>query len=138
MIPSQYEGLSDTQLLDSYAAVQGAIEVSKRDLGLLEVEIRSRMSGRGAIAIPSDFYVCELRQKTRYEQVAFSPLKELLSDADLVTCFRPEHSETVYVSDKWDTMQVRALARRYGTQVQRIVDAARVVEDGKLKFEERA
>ena len=129
-----FEGLPDEQLLEAYSANRAAVAECRERMDRAGWEIRKRIEDRGATAIPSDVYVCELAAKNTYDQSRFAPLKELLSSSDLEACLRSEHFETVTVPDKWDTVKVKAAARRYGSEALGVVEAATVPGLATLKF----
>ena len=134
---SSPDSLSDTELLATYAELTYLIDQNQRFRGHFEMEIRQRMEGRGGTAIPSDAYTCELKPQVTYNQPAFTPLKEIFLEGDLKACLTPAHPETVQVADKWNTVKVKALVRRYGAEAERIVEAAKVQGPGRLHFEKK-
>jgi len=131
--------LSDEELLDDYWRRKGDLEELAKRLGHVEQEIFARMDNRESTAIPSETYVCEAVTKNEYDHTAFTPLKEVFNDADLATCYEPEHTETkpVHYAAKWNTVKVIALAKRYGLKAEGIVARARSQGRPKLKFERR-
>lgn len=131
------EDLSDANLLANYQELTHLVQHYQRHLGLLEYEILQRMVARESIAIPSDIYTCELKTSSTYNHLAFTPLKEILTEGDLNTCLSPAHEETVQVPDKWNTTKVKAMARRYGADAQKIVEQANMPGPNRLKFERR-
>jgi len=133
------QSLSDAELLRQYEDRLTIAENYQKSAGRLEQEIYRRLEVNGGSAIPSELYVCELITRPSYDQTAFTPLKEIFNDVDLATCFEAEHTETnpVLFPDKWDTRKVIALATRYGTIAQLIVERARSYGRGRLKFERR-
>lgn len=128
--------LADDHLLSCLADAKRNRDTYVRFIGHIEQEIWRRMEERGAAAIPDNTYVCEAVVSNTYLQEAFTPLKEVLVEADLKGVLIPAHQETVDVPDKWATAKVLALARRL-PEVQAIVDRARQPGPRKLKFEER-
>ena len=95
------------------------------------------MEYRSATSIPSESFICELTSRTQYDQLGFTPLKEIFNDTDLPKCFTPAHIDSVDVPDKWSTQQVIALAKRYGDQALRVVERAKSLGSPRLKFERR-
>ena len=131
------ESLSDEALLEAYAQAQALAKSWADKAGRIEWEMRKRMEGRGAMAIPSDTFICELQPRSTYDQTSFTPLKEILMQTDLIECLEPAHEETRQVPDKWNTAKVKAAARRYGHEAQRIVDQATRPDVPKLKVQRR-
>lgn len=129
--------VSDAELLTMYQETRENLERYQQVVHRLEVEIRQRMDSRQAVAIPSDDYLCELKPRNRYDQATFTPLKELLTDADLRACLTPAHQQTVDVADKWSTAKVLAAARRYGGEVRRVVENATQADVPAFRFERR-
>jgi len=75
--------LSDPALLLSYENAKAWVEHYKLMAGHVEQEIHRRMEVSGGTMIPSEEFVCELQTRNVYDQLAFVPLKEVLSDMDL-------------------------------------------------------
>jgi hypothetical protein len=132
-----YGHLSDQELLAEMEHLSAVLDGLKNTLGHLEMEAFHRMEERGATAIPSEAYICEIETKSVYDQPSFTPLKEIFNDADLKRCLRPAHIEEVEVADKWTTATVKSLATKYGADALRIVDSARMDSRGRLKFARR-
>lgn len=128
---------SDELLLQEIADARGNLERYQRQLYTLESEALRRMAEKGATAIPSDTFVCEMQVSNTYDQSRFTPLKEVFTASDLDAAFTPEHDEVKRVPDKWNTVKVLALARRYGDQALRCVEEARVRGAPRLKFERK-
>ena len=132
---ADYGTLTDHGLLMTYERMQQERDKWAERLGRLEIEMWKRMEDRGATGIPSDEFVCEQETKNTYIQELLFPLKEVFSTAELMKCLIPAHQEIV--PEKWNTNKVIALAKRYGTDAQRIVEQARTPQRPKLKFERR-
>ena len=145
-VPDMYEyisnildnplGVDDGQLLAAFEYSLAEAQHWQIASGHLEQDIHRRLEERGAKAIPSNHYICELSMRNMYDQAAFTPLKELLVQADLDVVLRPAHTETVAIPDEWYTQKILALGRRL-PEVQHVVDSARRELRGKLKFERR-
>jgi len=129
--------LTDDDLLAEMEHINAILDGFRGTLGRLEQEAFRRMEERGATAIPSEEYVCEIEIKSTYDQPSFTPLKEVFNDADLKRCLRPAHIEEVEVADKWTTATVKSLATKYGGDALRIVENARMEGRGWLKFARR-
>ena len=129
--------LTDDELLAEMENIGAILEGFKDTWGHLEHEVYQRIEERGAKAIPSEAYVCELETDTKYDQPSFGPLKEVFNEADLRRCLTPAHSERVEVQDKWATATVKSLAAKYGAEALRIVDHARMETRGRLIFKRR-
>ena len=132
-----YTILSDAHLLETYNASLETARAMRNDAGHAEQEMYRRMEERGAGSIPSETYVCEQKPKNNYSQAAFVPLKEIFNDVDLASCWVAAHEEVVQVAEKWNTVKVKALARRYGDKAQAVVAQATLVERGVLIFQRR-
>lgn len=129
-----WSNVSDDDLLASHGHFLRNLAYCQEHLGRTEQEIQRRMNERKASAIPSEEFICEMEVKDTYSQPGFTPLKEIFFPADLAACFTPSHEETVQVADRWETAKVKALAKRYGEQALRVVEAARIPGPPKLKF----
>ena len=95
------------------------------------------MEERGATAIPSDEYVCEMEVKNTYDQASLTPLLEIFDRSELSKCYEPEHQETITVKAKWRTQQVIAAAKKRGTTALAVVERARIPGAPRLKFQRR-
>ena len=129
--------LDDDELLAEMEHIGAILEGFKNTLGHLEQEAYRRMEERGAKAIPSETYVCEIETGSKYDQPSFGPLKEVFHDADLKKCLTPAHIEEVKIEDKWATGTVKSLATKYGAEALRIVANARTETRGRLVFKRR-
>ena len=129
--------LTDDELLAEMENIGAILEGFKDTWGHLEHEVYQRIEERGAKAIPSEAYICELETNAKYDQSSFGPLKEVFNEADLRRCLTPAHAERVEVQDKWATTTVKSLAAKYGAEALRIVDHARMETPGRLIFKRR-
>ena len=134
--------LSDDELLAEMEHIGAILDGFKATLGHLELEAHHRMEERGAKAIPSEAYICELETNAKYDQPSFGPLKEVFNEADLKRCLTPAHTEEVKVADKWATGTVKSLSDIYGADHPRgnapkVVQTALTERRGRLKFARR-
>ena len=129
--------IDDETLLVNYERARDMRKSWDDEAGRMEMEIRRRIEERKGTGLPSNVFVCELKSSLSYDQVSFTPLKEILTEVDLSECMVPEHIDTVVVPDKWNTAKVKALARRYGEEAQRIVDAASLPNVPRLEVKRR-
>ena len=131
------EDLSDDGLLDAYADAKRVLREAAELRDRLEMELQRRAAERGAAAIMGQRWTCELKRNVSYDQTAFTPLKEILGPADLEACFTPAHEAITAVPDHWDTVRVKALARRYGAEALGIVERAQMPGTPRLELRER-
>ena len=129
--------LTDDELLAEMENIGAILEGFKDTWGHLEHEVFQRIEERGAKAIPSEAYICELETNAKYDQPSFGPLKEVFNEADLKRCLTPAHTEEVEVKDKWTTATVKSLAVKYGAEALRIFENARMETRGRLIFKRR-
>ena len=129
--------LTDDELLAEMENIGAILEGFKDTWGHLEYEVYQRIEERGAKAIPSEAYICEINVKNDYDQLAFTPLKEVFNEADLKRCLTPAHTEEIEVKDKWTTATVKSLAAKYGAEALRIFETARMETRGRLIFKRR-
>ena len=129
--------LTDDELLAEMENIGAILEGFKDTWDHLEYEVYQRIEERGAKAIPSEAYICELETNAKYDQPSFGPLKEVFNEADLRRCLTPAHSERVEVQDKWATTTVKSLAAKYGAEALRIFENARMETRGRLIFKRR-
>ena len=129
--------LTDDELLAEMEHIGAILEGFKNTLGHLEQEAFRRMEERGAKAIPSINYICKIENKSDYDQLAFTPLKELFNKEDLDRCLTPAHTKEIEVPERWATTTVISVAGDYGDRAKAIVENARTKTRGRLKFSRR-
>ena len=132
-----HSSLSDEELLSELEHITAIRDGFSETLGRLEQEAFHRMEERGAKAIPSEAYICEIQNKSDYDQLAFTPLKEIFNDAARKRCLTPAHTKEIEVPDRWATTTVKAVAAKYGDRAKAIVENARTETRGRLKFSRR-
>lgn len=141
MISGHYAGphsnLSDEELLSELEHITAIRDGLSDTLGRLEQEAFRRMEERGAKAIPSINYICKIENKSEYDQLAFTPLKEIFNSDDLDRCLTPAHTKEIEVPERWATTTVKAVAADYGDRAKAIVANARTETRGRLKFARR-
>lgn len=141
MISGHYAGphsnLSDEELLSELEHITAIRDGLSDTLGRLEQEAFRRMEERGAKAIPSINYICKIENKSEYDQLAFTPLKEIFNSDDLDRCLTPAHTKEIEVPERWATTTVKAVAADYGDRAKAIVENARTETRGRLKFARR-
>ena len=129
--------LSDAELLRWYEQCGLHLQELQERAGRMEQEILRRMEERGATAIPSDQFVCELKQGNSYDQTSLTPLLEIFNQLEISSCFQPPYEETVTVPAKWRIPQVIAAAKRRGTEALAIVARAKIAGVPRLVFKRR-
>ena len=129
--------LNDEELLLDYEHQLALQATVTERAGRLEWEIRKRTEARGAQAIPSNDFICELKTRNTYDSLAFTPLKEILQESDLNICLTPAHQETVTIPDKWNATKVKTMARHHGDAVQQVLNQATMHGTPRLVFERR-
>ena len=132
-----HSNLSDEELLSELEHITAIRDGFSETLGRLEQEAFRRMEERGAKAIPSIDYICEIQNKSDYDQLAFTPLKEIFNSDDLKRCLTPAHTKEIEVPERWATTTVKAVAAKYGDRAKAIVENARTETRGRLKFSRR-
>ena len=132
-----HSSLSDEELLSELEHITAIRDGFSETLGRLEQEAFRRMEERGAKAIPSINYICEIQNKSDYDQLAFTPLKEIFNSDDLKRCLSPAHTKEIEVPERWATTTVKAVAAKYGDRAKAIVENARTETRGRLKFSRR-
>ena len=132
-----HSSLSDEELLSELEHITAIRDGFSDTLGRLEQEAFRRMEERGAKAIPSINYICKIENKSDYDQLAFTPLKELFNKEDLDRCLTPAHTKEIEVPERWATTTVISVAGDYGDRAKAIVENARTKTRGRLKFSRR-
>ena len=118
-----YAGVDPQHLCDRYLANAATIRTKQIENHTIEQEWLRQMEANDATSIPG---VCEQVIENTYDQLAFTPLKEILHAPDLASALTPAHQETIDVPDKWKTATVLSLAKKYGREALAIVDQARI------------
>ena len=131
--------LSDENLLRLYNESLILLTELTAQIGHYEQEIYHRMEARGATLISTDLYTCESPMRYEYPPGCFTPLKELLTDGQLVTCYTPAHREMVpehyeNCPEWWDTRRTLSLAKKLGSEVLATIDRQRIPKRMPLKL----
>ena len=126
--------VTDEALLFFYDKTTKQLAVTLELAQHLKHEIIRRTGLRKATAIPSTIYICEVKTGRTYDQASFTPLKELLLEADLKQCYTPAYEETVQVKEKWYVQQVKKVANQYGNEALKIVEQAARPTSPTVKF----
>lgn len=137
MTVREHQELSDEYLGEFYAAAREDEVAARARRENLEAEIIMRMEERGAKALPHPIYIIELEQTYRYDQQAFTPLKEILLPTDLKECWTPSYEETIRHAESWNTQKTLAIVRRYSAGALAITERAKQPNTPRLKFAER-
>ena len=138
MPPPDYTCWLDDDLLDHLDWLTAMKAAYSEQLGRCEQEIHRRLAARGATAIPSETFVCEIVTSYTYDQPTLTPLLEMLNNVELAKCYEAAYTpDPVEVPAKWRVQQLLAVARRRGTEALAVVEQAKVESGRKLRFEKR-
>ena len=133
------QDVSDEHLLRMCYECHADMTKLTAEMGRYEQEIYRRMEARGATLISTDMYSCESPMRYEYPLGCFTPLKELLTDGELVTCYTPAHREMIPehyedFPERWDTRKTLSLMKKLGGDVQATVDRQRIPKRMPLKL----
>ena len=106
-------------------------------IGLLEFEMHKRMTDRGSTGIQTERYTASAVPSVSYDQQRLLPLIEVFTDADLEKCYTPEHQETTRVAPRFNMVKAIPLAKRYGAEALKLIEAAKIIKRVRYVVEER-
>ncbi len=120
--------LVDTQVLIEMISASQVTEAELREeRRKLEYELQLRMEQAGQKEVYHPSIKCELKAPTPvYDQGKLMGLLELIDPAVLPNGYTPAHTEIVNVDAKFSMTTVKAWGRKYGSEVQEMIDNARL------------
>ncbi len=142
--PSTGEMISEPipaeRMVELYAVAMKQAERFRAMAGKLERNMIQYMEVQGATAIPHETYDVGITQSMTYDRTRFTPLLEMFNESDLEKCYTREQTvtEPVTTPASWNTQQVKAAAKRYGSKALAIVDDAAIPGPRKVNLKERA
>lgn len=128
---------SDEDLLQEYQAANLIIHQNKLLIDLLEYEMHKRMTERGSTGMMTERYTASAVPSVDYDQHRLLPLKEIFTDADLETCFTPEHTVKTTIPHKFQMTVTKKLGRKYGAEALKLIEAAKFIKRVRYVVEER-
>ena len=126
--------LSPERMVDLYAVAIKQADRFRDMAAKLEFDMLQYMDEQGATAIPHARFNVEVTQANSYDKARFKPLLEIFNETDLDKCYTAPHTKRVDVSEAWDTVKVKAAARRYGTKAVGVVESAILPGPRRIKF----
>jgi len=127
---------TDHERLRDYMDTKDTIARLRKILTEQEQEIIAIISNRGDTAIADQDFTCELKSSWQYDHEKFTPLKEVLIEADLASVYEAAYEKTTEVPERWDTTKILALGRRHN-DVQAVIDQARFPGEVRLEVKPR-
>lgn len=138
----EYIEQSDEYLLQLLYHHRKELEYHQEQAGRIEQALAQRLDERESTVIPSDTYKFEWPKNYDYPPGCFTPLKEVLTEAELAECYTPakdvvipEHTETV--PEQWSTVKLLSIAKKRGPAVMSIIERNRMPKRSRPKFERR-
>ena len=134
---AQLRGMDNDALAAMWMAADAQVRAWRRHNGQVDLILNNRLDEAGALELPAENYKILAAPKVTYDQTRMTPLKELLSSAVLSEAYVPAHTEHVKVPEKWNMVKAKGWGKRFGAQVQAIIDNARLESPGKIKVTQR-
>jgi len=126
------------QLLSEWESLTASLTelVTRRDA--LVWDLHLLMKDAGADEVETDTVSATMAYGTDLKADLLKPLLELLSEADLEGAYSPGFDKVVHQPERWNLPKLKALARKRGGQVRRLLDLAyaRYPTGPKLKLKE--
>jgi len=120
-----------------WIAAAAQVKAWRRHVDQVDMVITDRLDAAGALELPATDYRILAAPKVTYDQTRMTPLKELLPPEVLAEAFTPAHTVQEQVPDKWHMGKAKGWGKRFGAQVQAIIDHARLESPGKVKVTKR-
>lgn len=127
--------LPPNRMVELYAKAIQEVERFQAMAGKLEFYMLQYMEANQATAIPHDQFNVTVVQANSYDRTLFKPLLEIFNAVDLDKCYTAAYSQRVDVEESWNTQQVKAAGKRYGTKALDIIEGAATLGPRRLKFE---
>jgi hypothetical protein len=129
----QTRDLTMDELAADLSKIRADIHRLKEAEWLLSQQIIEEMDLTQATLAETTEGTVEIQRRYRYDQAAFRPLMEMMSEEDLIEhgAYKPSHTEVVPA--KWVTAKVKALTNR-GREYSDIVERARYIERTTIKL----
>lgn len=116
-----------------------SIDALTRTRWLIESEITRIMLEQDATEIPTDAGVVTLRHRVSYDDNRLAPMRELISEQELVEsgAWTPSYQQTVTVNEKWNKARLKKLVGKRGSEYTSIIDSARIHDNPRITIEEK-
>lgn len=122
---TMFSQLDDDCLIEEWAKARVIELETKRLRELMEAEMERRLRYRGARELYHPDWVMEMVEPTpEYRMDRLETLRELVPPQEWEKAYTPEHTEMV--AAKLSMTVVKAWARRFGTEVGRVIEEARI------------
>ena len=119
--------ITDQELVDHILLLQDEVERTGQALDSLNREMEIRLRNRGAGEAMIDGAKCILKYRSPvYDKRILTALWEAAPLSEVQKAYTEEHAETVTVKEKWNGNVLNQLSRKYGGDVARIIEQARI------------
>ena len=119
VIPSRNPNDIKVSIVDQYVKLKEELATTAEKLQLLFEETGARkLRGSGGHAVQQTI-------KMDYDRSRFTPLLEILSEAEVRKCYTPSQVKEVTVPEKWNVAELKPIAKDRGHEVLRYLDDAR-------------
>ena len=119
--------ITDQEIVDHILLLQDEVERTGQALDSLKREMEIRLRNRGAGEAMIDGAKCILKYRSPvYDKRILTALWEAAPLSEVQKAYTEEHTETVTVKEKWNGNVLNQLSRKYGGDVARIIEQARI------------
>ena len=133
----QLRAMDNDALAATWMAADAQVRAWRRHIGQVDMVLTDRLDAAGALELPAADYKILAAPKVTYDQARMTPLKQLLPPEVLAEAHTAAHVEQVTVPEKWNMVKAKGWGKRFGAQVQAIIDHARLESPGKIKITAR-
>lgn len=136
---TRLNGMTDEDLVEQVAILDDTVRRAREQRQALETEIFARLQARNAREMPHPTYKVALEEDApTYDVPRMIPvLGEVIPPDEWAKAFSEAHEETVQVPARLDMRVARYWADRYGDDVRRVFDEARIPGATRLKVTPR-
>ncbi len=118
---------NDEDLASLIVVLEEGVGEIQRQVHNAKQEMMRRLRDRGATEFPHPDITCKIAQASpTYDLSRLAFLKELLPPEIIEETFTAAHEEIIQVPDKWDMRKTKGWGKRYGDDVQDVLDSARI------------
>ena len=124
----------DKSLVAMWQAYKDSASHSRKGSDYVEFILQKRMEEKRASVLPSMTHDVKMDRTYDTDTNVLTQLREHIDPEVLEVAFTPEHTETV--PESWDMRKVNAF-KRYGTEVEAIIDASRLWQPARLSIKKK-
>ena len=133
----ELRAMDNDALAATWMAADAQVRAWRRHINQVDMLLTERLDAADALELPAADYRILAAPKVTYDQTRMTPLKEILPSGVLSEAYVAAHTEHVKVPEKWNMVKAKGWGKRFGAQVQAIIDNARLESPGKIKVTQR-